>query len=116
MPHSFLIPNDSSTSLNLFLSRRHFLKDGGRRHGSGWRRKRIRRRVACFGRCKGSSESLVKVLYDSLNETQRKKVCFGWDHHDTSAGLLRTRISANWHVTEPVMRVSFTPPTNSAGP
>ena len=27
-------------------------------------------------------ETLVKVLYDSLDETQRKRCCFAWDHTD----------------------------------
>ena len=37
-------------------------------------------------------ETLVKSLYDSLKEKQRKEVCFKWDHIDESRGLLRTRI------------------------
>ena len=56
---------------------------------------------------KSSSESLVKLLYDSLTAAQRKQVCFPWDHHDDELGLLRTRISANWHVTEPVIESEF---------
>ncbi len=56
---------------------------------------------------KSSSESLVKLLYDSLTAAQRKQVCFPWAHHDEKLGLLRTRISANWHVTEPVIESEF---------
>jgi hypothetical protein len=56
---------------------------------------------------KASSESLVKMLYDSLAEKQRQQVCFPWDHNDHERGLLRTRISANWHVTEPVIESEF---------
>ena len=52
-------------------------------------------------------ESLVKVLYDSLSETQRKEVCFAWDHQDPQRGLLRTRISNNWHITKPVINSDF---------
>ncbi len=44
-------------------------------------------------------ESAVKALYDSLNEEQRKKVCFPWDHVDPARGLLRTHVSNNWQVT-----------------
>ncbi|SVC76607.1 uncharacterized protein METZ01_LOCUS329461, partial [marine metagenome] len=35
-----------------------------------------------------SSESLVKKLYDSLNEKQRKAVAFPWDYENHN-GLLR---------------------------
>lgn len=48
-------------------------------------------------------ETLVKQLYDSLNERQRKEVCFDWDYQDPERGLLRTRISNNWHITKPVV-------------
>ena len=38
---------------------------------------------------KASSESLVKILYDSLSAEQRKQVCFAWDHQADTRGLLR---------------------------
>ena len=44
---------------------------------------------------KTSSESLVKKLYDSLNEKQRKAVAFPWDYKNHN-GLLRKHISNNW--------------------
>ncbi len=56
---------------------------------------------------KPSSESLVKILFDSLTEGQRKQVCFSWDHQAAERGLLRSRIAANWHVTEPVIDGEF---------
>jgi hypothetical protein len=43
-------------------------------------------------------ESLVKTLYDSLTEAQKKEVCFDWDHK-TDRGLLRTHVSNNWQIT-----------------
>jgi len=46
-------------------------------------------------------ESIVKQLYDSLSEKQKAKVCFAWDYVDNKRGLLRTRVSNNWHITEP---------------
>ena len=46
-------------------------------------------------------ESLVKELYDSMNEKQREEVCFAWNHQDKTRGLLRTRTANNWHITEP---------------
>jgi hypothetical protein len=56
---------------------------------------------------KASSESLVKILYDSLSAEQRKQVCFAWDHQAETLGLLRARVSANWHVTKPVIDSDF---------
>ena len=46
-----------------------------------------------------SPESLVETLYKSLNKSQRKEVCFDWNHVDKNRGLLRTRVQANWHIT-----------------
>jgi hypothetical protein len=45
-------------------------------------------------------ESLVKVLYDALSPKQREAVCFPWDHQHEEWGLLRTRVSANWDITD----------------
>ncbi|MGA2033897.1 MAG: DUF3500 domain-containing protein [Thermoguttaceae bacterium] len=53
------------------------------------------------------SESLVKLLYNSLTAAQKEQVCFGWSHVAEDLGLLRTRISANWHVTKPVIQSDF---------
>src|SRR5688572_16027720 len=47
-----------------------------------------------------SPESLVKVLYEMLSPKQRETICFPWDHTDDDRGLLRTRIAANWDITE----------------
>ena len=55
---------------------------------------------------KGKSESLVKKLYDSLNEKQRKAVAFPWDYENHN-GLLRKHISNNWLITKPLIRSSF---------
>ena len=44
---------------------------------------------------KDKSESLVKKLYDSLDEKQRKAVAFPWDYKNHN-GLLRKHISNNW--------------------
>src|SRR3954454_1950592 len=50
---------------------------------------------------KSSPESMVKVLFDMLSPKQREKICFPWDHQSPKLGLLRTRIAANWNITEP---------------
>jgi hypothetical protein len=52
-------------------------------------------------------ESLVKLLYDSLSPKQRETICFPWDHQDPKLGLLRTRVSANWNITEPTIESDF---------
>ena len=52
---------------------------------------------------KDAPETLAKKLYDSMNKDQRKEVCFPWDYKDPQLGLLRTRISNNWHITSPAI-------------
>jgi hypothetical protein len=47
-----------------------------------------------------SPESLVKVLYDALSPKQREAICFPWNYEDPERGLLRTRVSANWDITD----------------
>lgn len=44
-------------------------------------------------------EQLVKKLYDTLSDEQRKQVCFAWDYTD-DRGLLRTHVSNNWSITD----------------
>lgn len=53
------------------------------------------------------AETAVKGLYDSLSDEQKKVVCFDWDYVDPHRGLLRTRISNNWHITKPAIRSDF---------
>jgi hypothetical protein len=52
-------------------------------------------------------ETLVKILFDSLQEKQKKAVCFDWDHVDKKRGLLRTRIENNWKITTPTVKSDF---------
>lgn len=52
-------------------------------------------------------ETLVKQLYDSLTDVQRKDVCFDWDFQDPQRGLLRSRISNNWQITKPHIKSEF---------
>ena len=56
---------------------------------------------------KPASESLVRPLYDSLTAKQKSQVCFDWDYVADSLGVLRTYISANWHVTKPLIDSDF---------
>src|SRR5688572_24999338 len=56
---------------------------------------------------KPTPETLVKKLYETLTESQKKVVAFAWDHNDEKLGLLRTRVSNNWHITQPEIRSDF---------
>ncbi|BBO32030.1 DUF3500 domain-containing protein [Lacipirellula parvula] len=55
-------------------------------------------------------ESLVKLLFESLTPGQRERVCFAWDHQHPEWGLLRTRVSANWNITDEVVDSKFYTP------
>jgi len=50
---------------------------------------------------KSAAETAVARLYSTLTDTQKKEICFPFDHD------LRRRISANWHVTKPVIDDKF---------
>ena len=52
-------------------------------------------------------ESLVKVLYESFNERQKKIICFAWDYQNEEKGLLRARVEANWTITDEVINSDF---------
>ncbi|MBA4104418.1 MAG: hypothetical protein C0485_01580 [Pirellula sp.] len=54
-----------------------------------------------------TAESLVKLLYESLTPGQREKICFAWDHQDKERGLLRTRVSNNWSITDETIDSKF---------
>ncbi|MEX2138574.1 MAG: DUF3500 domain-containing protein [Pirellulales bacterium] len=55
----------------------------------------------------GKAESVVKTLYDSLKEEQRKKMCFAWDYTEKKRGLLRTYVANNWNITEEMISSEF---------
>jgi hypothetical protein len=48
-----------------------------------------------------SAETVVGQFFQSLTPQQREKICLPFDHD------LRGRISANWHVTEPLIGEDF---------
>jgi len=52
------------------------------------------RRVVAAPTPKSTAETAVKRFYDSLSETQRKEICFPFDHK------LRHNINANWPITK----------------
>lgn len=53
------------------------------------------------------AETAVKALYDTLTESQRKEICYAWDHTEKARGLLRTHVSNNWQITKHKIKSSF---------
>ena len=54
-----------------------------------------------------SAESLVAELHATLDETQKKAVCFDWNHQDEKRGLLRTHVANNWNITKQEINSDF---------
>lgn len=54
-----------------------------------------------------SPETIVKTLYDSLTDAQKKQVAFPWEHQDKARGLLRCYLSNNWRITKPAIKSDF---------
>jgi hypothetical protein len=52
-------------------------------------------------------ESLVKLLFETLSPGQREKICYPWDYKSKDLGLLRTRVSANWMITDETLNSDF---------
>ena len=59
------------------------------------------RRVQAAPTSKGTAETTVKRLYDSLSESQKKVICFDFDDNR------RKRINANWAITKPKIDGDF---------
>jgi hypothetical protein len=84
------------------LDRRHFLKVAGAATAAVALPSALR-----AADDKATPETLVKKLYDTLNEEQKKVIAFDWDHQHPQWGLLRTRVSNNWHITQPEIKSDF---------
>jgi hypothetical protein len=84
------------------LDRRHFLKVAGAATAVA-----ALPAVAKAASEQGTPETLVKKLYETLTDSQKKVIAFVWDHQDPKLGLLRTRVSNNWHITQPEIRSDF---------
>src|SRR6187431_490826 len=87
---------------SLELNRRHFLKAAGA----------VTAVAALPNLARGAGEgatpeTLVKKLYETLTDSQKKVIAFEWDHQDPKLGLLRTRVSNNWHITAPEIGGEF---------
>ena len=87
---------------SLDFDRRSFLKVAGAATGAALLPAALR-----AAEDKPSPETLVKKLYESLTAEQQKTVAFDWDHQHPQMGLLRTRISNNWHITQPQIKSDY---------
>ena len=83
-------PNPNHDPLN--LSRRSFIKTTGLTVGAIGAGGIIPSLAA--EKAKSTSDTLVKNLYDSLNEQQRKSICFDYDNK------LRLEVDNNWNITK----------------
>ena len=89
------------------LSRRSFLKATGAGAATAVLSGRLLRQVRAETTPRPAPETAVKSLYDALSPEQRREVCFAWDYQDPQRGLLRTRVSNNWHITKPAINSDF---------
>ncbi len=96
MSHIRQVSNIESTS---DVSRREFLKTAGAAALAVGAAPLVGRTALAADA--STPETVVKSLYDSLSDEQRKVISFAWDYQDPKRGLLRTRISNNWNITEP---------------
>ncbi len=60
------------------------------------------------------TETLIRMLYDGLTESQRGEICFDWDYRDEARGLVRRFIANHWQVTRPCVSGSFFKPAQQA--
>ncbi len=103
---TFRFPKELAGRNDLGWNRREFLQAVGATAIATGSLPAVARALATEGD-RAPPESLVRTLYESLSREQRREICFSWDHVDAERGLLRTRVSANWHVTEPEINSAF---------
>jgi Protein of unknown function (DUF3500)/TAT (twin-arginine translocation) pathway signal sequence len=84
------------------FDRRHFIKVAGATAAAAAMPGALRAAEAT-----AAPETLVKKLYETLTDTQKKDIAFAWDHQDAKRGLLRTHVSNNWQITTHEIRSDF---------
>lgn len=89
---------DCSDSSPIITSRRSFIQKAGFAAGAIGAGGILPSWAAAEAKAPATSETLVKTFYDSLNEEQRKKICFGFDHK------LRLEVDNNWHITKTLVK------------
>ncbi len=89
------------------VPRREFLRTAGASAAAlataGW----IRPARSEEPRRRQTAETVVERLYGSLTDAQKQAVTFSWDHVHKDWGLLRTRVGANWRITEHPIHSDF---------
>jgi hypothetical protein len=89
------------------VDRRFFLKSAGVGAATALLSTAWPRAVRAADPSASPPETAVKRLYAALSADQKKTVCFDWDYQDPQRGLLRTRVSNNWHITTPTINSDF---------
>ncbi|MEX0675814.1 MAG: DUF3500 domain-containing protein [Pirellulales bacterium] len=102
MSHIRLCPDCDSNSE---FSRRDFLKSAGAAAMAVGAAPLVAR--AADIPAGSTSETVSKLLYESLSPKQKETIAFDWDYMDAQRGLLRTRIANNWQITEPTITSDF---------
>ncbi|MCC7085012.1 MAG: DUF3500 domain-containing protein [Pirellulales bacterium] len=102
-----------------FLSRRDFIKAAGATAVAAGALGLSKVVVRAADQPIKAPETLVKQLYNSLSDSQRKAIAFDWDFVETAEtlklqqrqgrprGLLRTRVANNWQITEHSIGTDF---------
>lgn len=90
----------SCTDCDSGLDRRHFLQAAGAAAVAGAMLP-ISRSAYAAPTAKSAAETVAGKLFESLSPTQKETICFAFDNP------LRSRISANWHVTKPAIQSDF---------
>jgi hypothetical protein len=94
----------SLPSIVTTLDRRNFLRTTGAAAAAAGI---VTPSLAAKAEKKPPAETIVKTLYESLTDKQKKQMCFDWDHVDPRRGLLRIRLENNWKITRPEIRSKF---------
>ena len=90
----FYTMNIDSNSSADDVSRRVFMRTAGLAAGAIGVGSIFPTKAAEQAKAKVNSDTLVKTLYDSLSEEQRKQICFDYDNK------LRLEIDNNWNITK----------------
>ena len=97
----FMNTNPTSNRPPQIITRRSFIQTAGLAAGALGTSGIIPCSAASQPKAKPTSDTLVKTLYGSLSEEQRKKICFGYNNK------LRLEVDNNWHITK-TMVADFT--------
>jgi hypothetical protein len=98
---------DCDSGLDLNFDRRNFLRTAAAAAATAGLPLWATPRVQAAPSPNSAAETAVKALYETFSDKQREAVCFDWNYQHPKYGLLRSYISANWHITEPMIRSDF---------